>query len=275
MGLRVATLVNLTFIGGDRARRGSRPLTPATPAERASFPMGSAALPPGRRCSSPSTSRAAPTGTRPGPAPSSCASSGAPFAKPVWDMFAAYLAAGILCLIAAVVIRRVWRGRVPAAGPAAANVPRKVLEGREVFGLANGFMRMELSADGRGYTTIEGAARGGAPADISKRPDDALQIVGPFLYIQDGAASGLEPRLRADADRQPRLRRWRRANPVAFACATASGGVKATAQRQPRRGQLRRTVAGHGWTNDTAGAKTAAADELPRNRHEQSGHLSA
>ena len=50
MGLRVATLVNLSFIGGDRADEAAGAVSSAMARARASFPMASAASAPGRRC---------------------------------------------------------------------------------------------------------------------------------------------------------------------------------------------------------------------------------
>ena len=77
MGLRVATLVNLSFLGGDRADEAAARFVGQTGA-RAPFPTASAASAPGRRCSFRSTSRAGPNGTRPGPGAETLARGAAP-----------------------------------------------------------------------------------------------------------------------------------------------------------------------------------------------------
>lgn len=228
MGLRVATLVNLTFIGGDRADEAAARFTGHSGRTRV-IPDGIRRFATWAPLLIPFYIPRGAEWDKAWTGAETIRSHPGAVARPVWELYAAYAAAGLLFFIAAVVIRRVWRGRVPAAGPAAANVPRKVLDGRETFSLANGFMRIELSADGRGYTAIEGAARGGVPADISKRPDDALQIVGPFLYIQDGGRApwslGYEPMRVASDDYG-----LAQSEPACVRLRNRVGGVRATAR---------------------------------------------
>ena len=228
MGLRVATLVNLTFIGGDRLDEASARFaghsgrTRVIPDGIRRFATWAPLLIPFYIPRGPEWDKAW-TGAeqlraRPGALDHS-----------VLSVLLAYSAAGLAFVGAAMLIRHFWRGTVPAPGPQASGLPSKLLDGRENFSLANGFMRMELSADGRGYTTVEGAARGGAPADISKRPDDALQISGPFLYVQDSAAPqpwslGFEPMRLASADYGVS-----QAEPGIVRLRNAVGGVRASA----------------------------------------------
>ena len=229
MGLRVATLVNLTFIGGDRLDEASARFaghsgrTRVIPDGIRRFATWAPLLIPFYIPRGPEWDKAW-TGAE------QIRSNPAGLNVPVTSVLLAYLAAGLAFAGAALLIRHAWRGRVPPPGPLPANLPTKLSEGRENFSLANGFMRLELSADGRGYTSVEGAARGGAPIDISKRPDDPLQISGPFLLIQDGTGSqpwslGYEPMRIASPDYG-----LSQTEPGCVRLRNAAGGLRASAR---------------------------------------------
>ncbi|MCW6508626.1 GH36-type glycosyl hydrolase domain-containing protein [Lichenifustis flavocetrariae] len=204
MGLRVATLVNLTFIGGDRVDEaaarftGHSGRTRVIPDSIRRFATWAPLIIPFYIPRNAEWDQAW-TGAE------QIRNNPGAIAAPVWVVFAAYAVAAVLGALAGVAVHRAWRGRVLPPGPQVAGVPQTLLAGRESFSLANGFMRTELMADGRGHATVEGAARGGAPLDISRQPDDALQITGPFLIIADQDAPepwslGYEPMRVASAD---------------------------------------------------------------------------
>ena len=156
-------LVNLSFLGGDRARRGGGDDFSATARAPAPFPTASAASPPGRRCSFPSTSRAAPSGTRRGPAPRRCRAA-APMPDAVKTLAVAYGVAAAAASVGSAcpgrpvaraaqrAARRRWRS--PARQPRCAAV-------RRPSPAHNGAVGVELMRDGRGaaYVVGDGARR--------------------------------------------------------------------------------------------------------------------
>ena len=178
MGLRVATLVNLSFVGGDVLE------------EKASRFLGKA-----------QKSRVIPDGIR-------RFGTWAPLLIPFyiprgaqWDqawgaaermraatpplagILLGYLlaaAAGVV-LLAAFLLRRLVAGRKRFAGT---GVPGQ--SGAEPYVLTNGLLTSEWFDDGQGVTRIETNARGGPTIDLTRGPDDPFQPRGKFLYFREG-----------------------------------------------------------------------------------------
>jgi len=180
MGLRVATLVNLSFVGADLVD------------EKAARFIGKE-----------QTSRAIPEGIR-------RFGTWAPLLLPFyiprgaeWDQAwgaaermgnlrppsFTYLIGGYLIyatLLAAVLvifllIRLARAGKSPFTGvTGAGGVP-----GSRPLSITNGLMTSEWFEDGQGAIRIEGVARGGPPIDLTRRPDDHAHPRGRFLYLRE------------------------------------------------------------------------------------------
>ncbi len=182
MGLRVATLVNLSFIGGDRVD------------ERAGRWLGFAA-----------TTRPIPEGVRrfatwapllipfyiPRGAEWDQVWTGAdqvraaagPLLPPVATLVSVY---GLLAALVAMVAIAAWlrHGRpLPAF--------RSPLPAPDVHTLGNGVYALELGADGRGYSRALSLSRRGLELDLTRRPDDPLRLRGKFVYLRETDAQGL------------------------------------------------------------------------------------
>ncbi len=180
MGLRVATLVNLSFVGGDMAD------------EQAARFLGKAQI-----------SRAIPEGIR-------RFGTWAPLLLPFyiprgaeWDkawtaaeqmtnlrppsyiyLLSGYLVyAGVLALALIIFLlaqlSRAGKFVIPGVtGPGGA-------PGSNPFQLTNGLMTSEWFEDGQGCARIEGITRGGPPIDLTRRPDDHAHPRGRFLFIRE------------------------------------------------------------------------------------------
>ncbi len=181
MGLRVATLVNLSFIGGDIAD------------EKAARFLGKAQI-----------SRAIPEGIR-------RFGTWAPLLLPFyiprdaeWDKawsaaeqmtrlrppsytylisgYLVYAGALALALIIFLLIQLARAGKfvLPGVtGPGGA-------PGSKPLQLTNGLITAEWFEDGQGAARIEGVARGGPPIDITRRPDDHAHPRGRFIFLREG-----------------------------------------------------------------------------------------
>ena len=180
MGLRVATLVNLSFVGGDALDESS-----------ARF-LGKA-----------QTSRAIPEGLRrfgtwmplllpfyiPAGADWDKAWTGAEklraVAQPTLNLLLGYaiVAAAAALFLAALVLRRlaVTGRRVAAYGTGVGGLPDS-----RPFVLTNGYLTSEWYDDGQGVSRVERNARNGAPIDITRQPDDPGQPRGKFIYFREG-----------------------------------------------------------------------------------------
>ena len=180
MGLRVATLVNLSFVGGDALDESS-----------ARF-LGKA-----------QTSRAIPEGLRrfaswmplllpfyiPAAADRDKAWSGAEklraVAQPTLSLLLGYaiVAAAAALFLAALVLRRlaVTGRRAAAYGTGVGGLPES-----KPFVLTNGYLTSEWYDDGQGVSRVERNARNGAPIDITRQPDDPGQPRGKFIYFREG-----------------------------------------------------------------------------------------
>ncbi len=181
MGLRVATLVNLSFVGGDALDESS-----------ARF-LGKA-----------QTSRAIPEGLRrfgtwmplllpfyiPAGADWDKAWTGAEklraVAQPTLNLLLGYavVAAAAALLLAALVLRRLAVNvrRAPAFGTGVGGLPDS-----KPFVLTNGYLTSEWYDDGQGVSRVERTARNGPQIDITRQPDDPGQPRGKFVYFREGA----------------------------------------------------------------------------------------
>jgi cyclic beta-1,2-glucan synthetase len=180
MGLRVATLVNLSFVGGDVVD------------EKAAAFLGKA-----------QKSRAIPEGIR-------RFGTWAPLLLPFyiprgaeWDrawsaaeqmsgvrppaytyLFGGYmLYAGVLAfaLVVYLLIQLARAGKLPLEGiTGKGGVP-----GSQPMRLTNGLLTSEWFEDSQGAIRIEGVTRGGPPIDLTRRPDDHAHPRGRFLYLRE------------------------------------------------------------------------------------------
>ncbi len=204
MGLRVATLVNLTFVGGDRADEAAARFVGHS--ARARF------IPEGIRRFATWTPLLIPFYIPRGAAWDTAwtgaerlRAADVPFPLPVLQLIGFYAGAGLVAGLVASLIVRHWGHRGAAIAPALPFVPEAVLQPRGQFELSSGFMRLTLQPDGRGFTQIEGMVRGGQGVDITRRLTDPLQLRGPFFYLRDMAhqaawSLGFEPMQIASVD---------------------------------------------------------------------------
>src|SRR5271168_457109 len=200
MGLRVATLVNLSFLGGDRADEaaarfiGHNGRTRAIPDGIRRFGTWAPLLIPFYIPRGPDWDKAW-TGAE------TVARGGAPMPDAVRTLGFAYgaaIAAMAAAGVAAVVKERAKSG--PAA-PWLEGAPLELGRRPDRFVFNNGAVGVEIQRDGRGAAFVMGAERGAGPIDLFRRPLDPLQARGHFFYVsEDGEAPwsiGFEPARRA------------------------------------------------------------------------------
>ncbi len=196
MGLRVATLVNLSFLGGDRADEAAARFTGHNGRTRA-IPEGIRRfgtwapllipfyIPRGAEWDQ------AWTGAE------TLARGGAPMPEPVRTLAYAYAAAGGVIVAASFAAAARLRRRGGAPAPWLSGAPRELARRPDKFVLNNGAVGVEIMRDGRGAAFVMGAERGGGPIDLIRRPLDPLQARGQFFYVsEDGEAPwsiGFEP----------------------------------------------------------------------------------
>ena len=199
MGFRVATLVNLSFLGGDRADEAA-----------------------GRFLGHGARTRAIPDGIRrfgtwapllipfyiPRGAEWDKAWTGAETLSHGGDMpgaikvLAVSYAISIAGLIAsAFYVGGRMRDKLGAAAPPLEGAPETLGVLPHRFNLSNGAVGAEIWRDGRGVATVAGVERGGFSIDLIRRPLDPLQARGHFFYVgEDGRppwSIGYEPARRA------------------------------------------------------------------------------
>ncbi len=200
MGLRVASLVNLSFLGGDRADEaaarfiGHNGRTRSIPDGIRRFGTWAPLLIPfyiPRGAEWDKAWTGAETLTR----------GGAPMPEPVRVLAAAYAIAIAVFVVGAFAAVAWLRRRTGAPAPWLAGAPLELARRPEKYVLNNGAVGVELLRDGRGAAFVMGAERGGGPIDFYRRPLDPLQARGHFFYLsEDGEAPwsiGFEPARRA------------------------------------------------------------------------------
>lgn len=186
MGLRVATLVNLSFVGGDALD------------EKAARFLGHSAR-----------ARVIPEGIRrfltwaplliPFYIPrgaewdqvwgqaEALANSDDPVLPAVATLLIGYRIAAVLSVLGLVWLARRWWLKRASRQRADAPPPP--------FVIGNGRYFVELSPDGRGYSRCESEVRPGFILDLTRRPDDPLSLRGKFFYLRelDPAGSQVGP----------------------------------------------------------------------------------
>jgi cyclic beta-1,2-glucan synthetase len=197
MGLRVATLVNLTFIGGDR--------TDEAAARFVGYAARTRIIPEGIRRFATWAPLLIPFYIPRGQAWDTAwngaeriRATSPPLAAAIVALLAFYAVALVAGVLAAVMVAKRWGWRRPSAAPGMPGAPAALMRRPQNFWLSNGLMGVEYTAEGRGYTYVERMARDGIPIDLSRRPVDALQLRGTFFYIRDADAGaywsiGYEP----------------------------------------------------------------------------------
>ncbi len=190
MGLRVATLVNLTFIGGDRADEaaarfvGHASRTRVIPTGIRRFATWAPLLIPFYIPHGPDWDTAW-TGAE------QIRAKSPPLSMPVDSLALAYGIAGLGALAIAFVVGSRWDRRKQPARSETASLPPRLAVAPAKFSLSNGFMTAELLPDGRGHSSIDATTRGGHAVDISKKVTDPLQMRGPFFFLRDRDDRGL------------------------------------------------------------------------------------
>ena len=200
MGLRVATLVNLSFLGGDRADEaaarfvGHKGRTRAIPDGIRRFGTWAPLLIPFYIPRGGDWDKAW-TGAE------TLARGGAPLPDAVKTLAFAYGAAiaAMAAASAAAVIKE--RSKSGPAAPWLEGAPLELARRPERYVFNNGAVGAEVLRDGRGAAFVMGAERGGGAIDLFRRPLDPLQARGHFFYLsEEGEAPwsiGWEPARRA------------------------------------------------------------------------------
>ena len=196
MGLRVASLVNLSFLGGDRADEsaarfiGHKGRTRAIPDGIRRFGTWAPLLIPFYIPRGAEWDQAW-TGAE------TLAKGAAPMPEPVKTLAFAYAAAfAVAAALVAAFLRKVGAKAGPPA-PWPADVPLELGRRPKSFVFNNGAVGVEIFRDGRGGGFVMGAERGGGAIDLTRRPLEPLQARGQFFYVcEDGEepwSIGFEP----------------------------------------------------------------------------------
>ena len=200
MGLRVASLVNLSFLGGDRADEaaaqfiGHNARTRAIPDGIRRFGTWAPLLipfyiPRGNEWDY------AWTGAE------TLAKGAAPMPEPVKILAAAYGVTIAVIAAACVAFVASLRRTIGRPAPWLAGAPEALAGRPDRFVFNNGAVGVEIRRDGRGAAFVMGAERGGGPIDLIRRPLDPIQARGQFFYLsEEGQAPwsiGFEPCRRA------------------------------------------------------------------------------
>ncbi len=200
MGLRVASLVNLSFLGGDRADEaaarfiGHNGRTRAIPDGIRRFGTWAPLLIPFYIPRGAEWDKAW-TGAE------TLARGGAPMPDAIRTLAFAYGAAiaGMAAASLAAVAKE--RAKSGPAAPWLEGAPQELGRRPERYIFNNGAVGVEVLRDGRGAAFVMGAERGGGPIDLFRRPLDPLQARGHFFYVsEEGGAPwsiGFEPARRA------------------------------------------------------------------------------
>ena len=184
MGLRVATLVNLSFLGGDRADEaagrflGHGARTRAIPDAIRRFGTWAPLLIPFYIPRGAEWDKAW-TGAE-------ALSRGGPMPGAVKVLAGAYMAAGVGFAFVAWAAANRLRPRVGAAGPVADDGFAVLNQPPLSFSLNNGLVTAEILRDGRGSASVTGDVRDSFAIDLIRRPLDPVQSRGQFFYLTEG-----------------------------------------------------------------------------------------
>ena len=196
MGLRVASLVNLSFLGGDRADEsaarfiGHKGRTRAIPDGIRRFGTWAPLLIPFYIPRGAEWDQAW-TGAE------TLARGATPMPEPVKTLALAYAAALAVAAAGAAAFIGNVRRRAGAPAPWLEGAPHELARRPKSYVFNNGAVGLETYRDGRGAAFVMGAERGGAPIDLNRRPLEPLQARGQFFYVcEDGEppwSIGFEP----------------------------------------------------------------------------------
>ena len=230
MGLRVATLVNLSFLGGDRADEaagrflGHGARTRAIPDGIRRFATWAPLLIPFYIPRGADWDKAW-TGAE------TLRNSGGPMPGAIQTMAIAYAVAGVGFALLALVITAYARERRGANGPALAGAPDTLGDFPPMFSFNNGSVGVDIMRDGRGAAFVMGAERGGFAIDLTRRPLDPLRSRGQFFYVCEGDEApwsiGFEPARRAGDHRIEAI------DHKSMAISNAIGGISARMEVGP------------------------------------------
>ncbi len=199
MGLRVATLVNLSFLGGDRLDEaagrflGHSARTRVIPDGVRRFGTWAPLLIPFYIPRGAEWDKAW-TGAE-------MLARGGPMPGAVKTLAVAYGVAGAAISVASLVIAARLREKPSGGAPALAGAPAALNELPRAFAFTNGAVGLDLMRDGRGGGFVTADERGGFPIDFIRRPLDPLQARGHFFYLREEGhepwSIGYEPARRA------------------------------------------------------------------------------
>lgn len=184
MGLRVATLVNLSFVGADLLD------------EKAARAIGHAAR---TRCIPEGIRRFVtwapllipfylPRGADWDYVWGTSAARAGELAPTVWPPLH-YVVGGFLLammILGWILIPRNRRTEKQVCSSPQSASPGEAPPVEKNFLLSNGCYTVEISSDGRGYSRVFSAILKGFEIDLTRRPDDPLQMRGKFFYLIDG-----------------------------------------------------------------------------------------
>ncbi|HEX4889218.1 MAG TPA: glycosyl transferase family 36 [Alphaproteobacteria bacterium] len=183
MGLRVASLVNLSFVGGDRfdewAARfvGHRARTRSLPEGIRRFATWAPLLIPFYIPRGRDWDYAWGGAER-------LANDTGPILPAVTGVLAGYGVAAIAAIIIGTMVTRV--ARRARTGDAT----RDIKHAPRIFTLGNGIHAFEADTSGRSYSRSFSALRKGQEIDLTRRPQDPLDIRGKFFYLRELGGGG-------------------------------------------------------------------------------------
>ena len=184
MGLRVATLVNLSFVGGDALDEAA--------ARFVGFAARTRVIPEGIRRFATWAPLLIPfyiprggdwdvawTGAE------AVRAAHPPLSAPVLAVLQGYGFASLTAGFALVLVlsRERWRRREAHFAPAR-HADLAPVRGSD-FSLSNGIYTLELSREGLGFSRVLSRAHGHREIDLTRRPDDLLGSSGPLVYLRD------------------------------------------------------------------------------------------
>jgi cyclic beta-1,2-glucan synthetase len=186
MGFRVATLVNLSFLGGDRADEaagrflGHGARTRAIPDGIRRFGTWAPLLIPFY----------IPRGTEWDKAwtGAEALSHGGPMPGAIQVLAVAYAVAISGLIATAFYVGGRMRELMGPPAPALPGAPEALDHLPSRLVLNNGSVGLELTRDGRGAAFVMGIERGGSPIDLIRRPLDPIEARGHFFYVSEEGA---------------------------------------------------------------------------------------
>ncbi len=190
MGLRVASLVNLSFVGGDKFDEWA--------ARYLGHGSRTRVLPEGVRRFATWAPLLIPFFIPRGPdwdyvwsGAEQLRRSGGEILPAVSAVLAGYSVAAFMALGAGLLVRRINSiEKAQAVAPSSTPPAHEVLHPPRPFSLGNGQYALDFDTDGRSFSRVFSAVRKTQELDITRRPEDPLDVRGKFFYLQDEAGGG-------------------------------------------------------------------------------------